>query len=196
MKTVTYMRLDGDVPQQQRVPLVEKFNSNPTIDVLMLTGRVGGLGLNLTGADTVIFMEHDWNPQADLQAMDRAHRLGAKKTVNVYRIITKGTLEDKIMSLQQFKLRIANAVVNKDNQSFANMDTSQLLDLFNYSGDASAKGTAKKGEKKASSAEDKVDAAMGAGIPKSLLTNLDELWDESQYAEEYNIDSFLSTLKK
>jgi TATA-binding protein-associated factor len=138
----------------------------------------------------------DWNPQADLQAMDRAHRLGAKKTVNVYRIITKGTLEDKIMSLQQFKLRIANAVVNKDNQSFANMDTSQLLDLFNYSGDASAKGTAKKGEKKASSAEDKVDAAMGAGIPKSLLTNLDELWDESQYAEEYNIDSFLSTLKK
>eukprot|EP01122_Echinamoeba_exundans_P015071 TRINITY_DN7005_c0_g1_i1.p1 TRINITY_DN7005_c0_g1~~TRINITY_DN7005_c0_g1_i1.p1 ORF type:complete len:1810 (-),score=400.65 TRINITY_DN7005_c0_g1_i1:40-5469(-) len=196
MKTVTYMRLDGDVPQQQRVPLVEKFNSNPTIDVLMLTGRVGGLGLNLTGADTVIFMEHDWNPQADLQAMDRAHRLGAKKTVNVYRIITKGTLEDKIMSLQQFKLRIANAVVNKDNQSFANMDTSQLLDLFNYSGDASAKGATKKTEKKSSSVEDKMDAAMGAGIPKSLLTNLDELWDESQYAEEYNIDSFLSTLKK
>lgn len=196
MKSVTYMRLDGDVPQQQRVPMVQKFNSNPTIDVLMLTGRVGGLGLNLTGADTVIFMEHDWNPQADLQAMDRAHRLGAKKTVNVYRIITKGTLEEKIMSLQQFKLRIANAVVNKDNQSFANMDTSQLLDLFNYSGESSATGNKNSRKVKQAKSEDAMDVAVGGGVPKSVLANLDELWDESQYAEEYNIDSFLSTLKK
>lgn len=204
MKTVTYMRLDGDVPQAQRVPLVEKFNSNPTIDVLMLTGRVGGLGLNLTGADTVIFMEHDWNPQADLQAMDRAHRLGAKKTVNVYRIITKGTLEEKIMSLQQFKLRIANTVVNKDNQSFANMDTSQLLDLFNYSGPVGGasekKNTAIKAKtpaKKDAAGTAAVESAGGhvPGLPKAIMANLDELWDESQYAEEYNIDSFLKTLK-
>jgi TATA-binding protein-associated factor len=97
MPSVTYMRLDGDVPQVKRVPMVEKFNSDPSIDVLLLSTKVGGLGLNLTGADVVVFLEHDWNPQADLQAMDRAHRIGAKKTVNVYRIITKGTLEEKIM---------------------------------------------------------------------------------------------------
>ena len=66
----------------------------------MLTTKVGGLGLNLTGADTVIFVEHDWNPMNDLQAMDRAHRLGQKKVVNVYRLITKDTLEEKIMGLQ------------------------------------------------------------------------------------------------
>lgn len=82
------------------------------------------MGLNLTGADTVIFVEHDWNPMKDLQAMDRAHRiginlvifpkcLGATKTVNVYRLITKGTLEEKIMGLQKFKLSIANSVVNQ-----------------------------------------------------------------------------------
>ena len=64
---------------------------------LLLTTHVGGLGLNLTGADTVIFVEHDWNPSRDLQAMDRAHRLGQRRIVTVYRLITRGTLEEKIM---------------------------------------------------------------------------------------------------
>lgn len=62
-----------------------------------MTTSVGGLGLNLTGADTVIFFEHDWNPMKDVQAMDRAHRIGQKRVVNVYRLITKGTIEEKIM---------------------------------------------------------------------------------------------------
>ena len=65
--------------------------------MLLLTISVGGLGLNLTGADTVIFVKHDWNPQKDLQAMDRAHRIGQKKVMNVYRLITRGTLEEKIL---------------------------------------------------------------------------------------------------
>ena len=103
---------------------------NPKWDVLLLTTKVGGLGLNLTGADTVIFVEHDWNPQMDLQAMDRAHRIGQKKTVNVYRLVTKNTVEEKIMSLQRFKLNIANSVVQSDNSSLNSMSTHQLLDLF------------------------------------------------------------------
>ena len=69
----------------------------------------GGLGLNLTGADTVIFVEHDWNPMKDLQAMDRAHRIGQKKVVNVYRLITRNTVEEKILGLQKFKLKTANS---------------------------------------------------------------------------------------
>lgn len=69
----------------------------------MLTTHIGGLGLNLTGADTVIFMEHDWNPMKDIQAMDRAHRIGQWKTVTVYWLITLDTIEEKIMSLQKFK---------------------------------------------------------------------------------------------
>lgn len=92
-----YMRMDGATDARKRHAIVETFNNDPRIDVLLLTTSVGGLGLNLTGADTVIFVDHDWNPMKDLQAMDRAHRLGQKKVVNVYRLITRGTLEEKIM---------------------------------------------------------------------------------------------------
>jgi TATA-binding protein-associated factor len=98
LPSVTSLRLDGSVEANKRQDIVNQFNSDPSIDVLLLTTSVGGLGLNLTGADTVIFVEHDWNPQKDLQAMDRAHRIGQKKVVNVYRLITRGTLEEKIMS--------------------------------------------------------------------------------------------------
>lgn len=98
MPTVSFMRLDGQMTDPiKRHELIQTFNQDPSIDVLLLTTHVGGLGLNLTGADTVIFMEHDWNPMKDLQAMDRAHRIGQKRVVNVYRLITKGTLEEKIM---------------------------------------------------------------------------------------------------
>lgn len=97
MPNVTYLRLDGNTDQGKRHDIVTQFNADPSIDVLLLTTHVGGLGLNLTGADTVIFMEHDWNPMKDLQAMDRAHRIGQKRVVNVYRLITRGTLEEKIM---------------------------------------------------------------------------------------------------
>jgi len=97
MPSVTYMRLDGTTDPNKRHAIVQTFNSDPSIDCLLLTTQVGGLGLTLTGADTVIFVEHDWNPMKDLQAMDRAHRLGQKKVVNVYRLVTRGTLEEKIM---------------------------------------------------------------------------------------------------
>lgn len=97
LPTVQYLRLDGGVEANKRQNIVNQFNTDPSYDVLLLTTSVGGLGLNLTGADTVIFVEHDWNPQKDLQAMDRAHRIGQKKVVNVYRLITRGTLEEKIL---------------------------------------------------------------------------------------------------
>ncbi|PWY98716.1 hypothetical protein BCV70DRAFT_201510 [Testicularia cyperi] len=136
MPSVSYMRLDGSVSTEKRHSIVQTFNADPSIDVLLLTTQVGGLGLTLTGADTVIFVEHDWNPMKDLQAMDRAHRLGQKKVVNVYRLITKNTLEAKIMGLQRFKLNIANSVVNQQNKGLDSMDTDQILDLFNAQGPA------------------------------------------------------------
>jgi TATA-binding protein-associated factor len=108
MPDVTYLRMDGSTPNARRFEMQQQFNGDPSLDVLLLTTHVGGLGLNLTGADTVVFVEHDWNPMRDLQAMDRAHRIGQKKVVNVYRLITKNTLEEKIMGLQRFKLRYHN----------------------------------------------------------------------------------------
>jgi TATA-binding protein-associated factor len=186
MPTVSYLRMDGSVDSNKRHDMVQKFNADPSIDVLLLTTHVGGLGLNLTGADTVIFVEHDWNPMKDLQAMDRAHRIGQKKVVNVYRLITRGTLEEKIMGLQKFKLNIANTVVNQQNSGLHSMDTDQILDLFNVSN-----GKEKDATKKKPKAE---GTAEGLGPAKAVLENLENLWDEKDYEEEYNIDSFISSL--
>jgi len=99
LPSVQFLRLDGSIDANKRQNIVNQFNTDPSYDVLLLTTSVGGLGLNLTGADTVIFVEHDWNPQKDLQAMDRAHRIGQKKVVNVYRLISRSTLEEKILRL-------------------------------------------------------------------------------------------------
>ena len=87
----------GSISGSERHAVAERFNQDPSIDALLLTTAVGGLGLNLTGADTVVLFDHDWNPMRDLQAMDRAHRLGQTKVVTVYRLLTRGTLEEKIM---------------------------------------------------------------------------------------------------
>ena len=127
---ISYLRLDGAVAPKERFGLVQQFNSDPTVDVMLLTTAVGGLGLNLTAADTVVFYEHDWNPMKDLQAMDRAHRLGQKKVVNVYRLLTKATLEERVMSMQQFKVDVANAVISSDNISTSRMETGSVLDIM------------------------------------------------------------------
>lgn len=188
LPTVTYLRLDGSIPAAQRHSVVARFNADPSIDVLLLTTQVGGLGLNLTGADTVIFVEHDWNPMKDLQAMDRAHRIGQKKVVNVYRLITRSTLEEKIMGLQKFKLLTANTVISTENASLETMATDQLLDLFSLDN-----GKEKKPETQEEASIGKV--AGVPGISRSVLEILPELWEQQQYDDEYDFDSFLSTLK-
>ncbi|SMN21206.1 similar to Saccharomyces cerevisiae YPL082C MOT1 Essential abundant protein involved in regulation of transcription [Maudiozyma saulgeensis] len=193
MPSVTYMRLDGTVDPRDRQNVVKKFNDDPSIDCLLLTTKVGGLGLNLTGADTVIFVEHDWNPMNDLQAMDRAHRLGQKKVVNVYRIITKGTLEEKIMGLQKFKMNIASTVVNQQNSGLASMDTHQLLDLFDTSNVPSQ--DEEQAKQNQADMEDVANETGLTGKAKEAVGELKELWDSSQYEEEYNLDNFIKTLR-
>eukprot|EP01135_Chromosphaera_perkinsii_P008708 Nk52_evm41s1444 gene=Nk52_evmTU41s1444 len=183
MPSVNYFRMDGTTDAKARHEMVTKFNEDPTVDVLLLTTSVGGLGLNLTGADTVIFVEHDWNPMKDLQAMDRAHRIGQKKVVNVYRLIAKGSLEEKVMGLQKFKLTIANTVISKENAGLKSMDTDQVLDLFNLS----VSGSDEKDNKKA-------DPSKPATGMKDVVENLEELWDESQYDEFNNLDGFIEQL--
>lgn len=191
MPSVSYMRLDGKTDPRNRQTIVRKFNEDPSIDVLLLTSKVGGLGLNLTGADTVIFVEHDWNPMNDLQAMDRAHRLGQKKVVNVYRLITKGTLEEKIMGLQKFKMNIASTIVNQQNAGLASMDTNQLLDLFDVDENAGKQENPSDKDKENSIQDD----LSGGLVPQDAVGELGQLWDESQYEDEYNLDNFIKTLK-
>ncbi|KAI0927991.1 hypothetical protein AcW2_004145 [Taiwanofungus camphoratus] len=183
MPSVTYMRLDGGTDANKRHAIVQTFNSDPSIDCLLLTTHVGGLGLTLTGADTVIFVEHDWNPMKDLQAMDRAHRIGQKKVVNVYRLITKGTLEEKIMGLQRFKLNIANSVVTQQNSGLTSMDTDLVLDLFKHTTEEEDAAASKKKEK---------DAPTFMGN-KNMLRGLEDLPPEEEY-EGLDLSSFMGSL--
>lgn len=198
LPSVSHLRLDGGVEANKRQDIVNKFNSDPSYDVLLLTTSVGGLGLNLTGADTVIFVEHDWNPQKDLQAMDRAHRIGQKKVVNVYRLITRGTLEEKILSLQRFKIDVASTVVNQQNAGLSTMDTDQILDLFNL-GDSGPPLISDKAQNSMEGREeDMVDLETGDVIrqpgKKAWLDDLGELWDNKQYEESFDLDDFMKTM--
>jgi TATA-binding protein-associated factor len=216
LPSVQYLRMDGSVEPGKRQEIVNKFNSDPSYDCLLLTTQVGGLGLNLTGADTVIFVEHDWNPQKDLQAMDRAHRIGQKKVVNVYRLITRGTLEEKIMSyvplflltflytnistrLQRFKIDVASTVVNQQNAGLGTMETDQILDLFNLGETAEGidKPTLNGKDDEMGREEDMVDAEgkLREKGKKGWLDDLGELWDDKQYEEEFDLDGFLKTMK-
>ncbi|KAF5400559.1 hypothetical protein PHET_05589 [Paragonimus heterotremus] len=167
---LTYTRLDGSVPVNERHARVTRFNQDPSIDLMLLTTVVGGLGLNLTGADTVIFVEHDWNPCKDLQAMDRVHRIGQRRVVSVYRLITQDSIEEQIMNLQAFKLHLANTVISTDNRSLSDMDTEHLFDRLTTSTMPPTKRF----------------------VPNSA--NVDDL--EVCYEKEYNLDEFILKLNQ
>ena len=179
MPDVTYLRLDGSVPASNRHSIVRKFNQDVTIDLLLLTTSVGGLGLNLTGADTVIFVEQDWNPMKDLQAMDRAHRIGQKRVVNVYRLISRGTIEEKILGIQQFKLKTANTVISTENSSMANMmtESNQIIDLFSS-----------KDECDNTQNLDELSKETKKGMTE-IINSLPELWDVKEYEDEYDVSN-------
>ncbi|XP_075984610.1 chromatin-remodeling ATPase INO80 isoform X2 [Anticarsia gemmatalis] len=110
-----YMRLDGSSKISARRDMVADFQARTDIFVFLLSTRAGGLGINLTAADTVIFYDSDWNPTVDQQAMDRAHRLGQTKQVTVYRLICKGTIEERIMQRAREKSEIQRMVISGGN---------------------------------------------------------------------------------
>lgn len=113
-KQYKYLRLDGSSKISERRDMVQDWQTRPEIFIFLLSTRAGGLGINLTAADTVIFYDSDWNPTVDQQAMDRAHRLGQTKQVTVYRLITRNTIEERILQrakqkdevcINRFKIR-------------------------------------------------------------------------------------------
>lgn len=113
-----YVRLDGSSKLEDRRDLVHDWQTKPEIFVFLLSTRAGGLGINLTAADTVIFYDSDWNPTIDSQAMDRAHRLGQTKQVTVYRLLTKGTIEERMRDRAKQKEQVQQ-VVMEGKSSFA-----------------------------------------------------------------------------
>ncbi|KKK22969.1 DNA helicase ino80 [Aspergillus rambellii] len=107
-----YCRLDGSTKLEDRRDTVADFQQRPEIFVFLLSTRAGGLGINLTAADTVIFYDSDWNPTIDSQAMDRAHRLGQTRQVTVYRLITRGTIEERIRKRALQKEEVQRVVIS------------------------------------------------------------------------------------
>ena len=129
-----YRRMDGDSQIEHRQGLVDEFNHSPDLHVFLLTTKVGGLGVNLTGADRVIIFDPDWNPSTDTQARERAWRLGQKREVTIYRLMTAGTIEEKIYHRQLFKQFLANKILKDPNQRQA-FPMKDLHDLFTFGGE-------------------------------------------------------------
>ena len=128
-----YRRMDGGTNIGIRQSIVDEFNTDQSIDVFLLTTRVGGLGINLTGADRVIIFDPDWNPSTDVQARERAWRLGQKREVTIYRLMTSGTIEEKIYHRQIFKQFLTNKIL-KDPKQRRFFKMNDLHDLFSLAG--------------------------------------------------------------
>ncbi|KAK9451476.1 SNF2 family N-terminal domain-containing protein [Limtongia smithiae] len=110
-KQYKYVRLDGSSKLGDRRDLVNDWQTRPELFVFLLSTRAGGLGINLTAADTVVFYDSDWNPTIDSQAMDRAHRLGQTKQVTVYRLLVRGTIEERMRDRAKQKMHVQQVVM-------------------------------------------------------------------------------------
>ncbi|MFS7975388.1 putative DNA helicase chromatin remodeling SNF2 family [Helianthus anomalus] len=130
----TYRRMDGLTPVKQRMTLMDEFNNSDEIFIFILTTKVGGLGTNLTGANRVIIFDPDWNPSTDMQARERAWRIGQTKDVTVYRLITRGTIEEKVYHRQIYKHFLTNKIL-KNPQQKRFFKARDMKDLFRLSDD-------------------------------------------------------------
>lgn len=135
-KQFQYCRLDGKTPHEDRNRYITDFNSeNSEKFIFMLSTRAGGLGINLATADVVIIYDSDWNPQMDLQAMDRAHRIGQKKQVRVFRFITENTVEEKVVERAEVKLRLDKLVIQQGklvDSKQAQLNKDEILSMIRH----------------------------------------------------------------
>ena len=145
--------------------------------IFLLSTRAGGLGINLATADTVILFDSDWNPQVDLQAMDRAHRIGQKNQVNVYRLICENTLEEKIIERQMIKLKWDTLVIQQGRfQNRSKVFTKdELKDMIQY-------GASEIFRSSSSITEEDINILLERGIKKTQEKNkkLEKIFDKSE----------------
>lgn len=133
-KIKTYM-IDGNVPAKDRIEMVDNFNNNDDVKVFLIMLKSGGTGLNLATADVVIHLDLWWNPQAENQATDRAHRIGQKNTVEVIHLITKGTIEEKILELQNKKRILSDKLIDgeiRDKNILSELTKEDIKNLLSY----------------------------------------------------------------
>uniref|UniRef100_A0A0K2SWL8 Chromatinremodeling complex ATPase chain Iswilike [Megachile rotundata] n=1 Tax=Lepeophtheirus salmonis TaxID=72036 RepID=A0A0K2SWL8_LEPSM len=131
----SYCRIDGQTSHEDRVRQIDEYNMpNSEKFIFMLSTRAGGLGINLYTADIVILFDSDWNPQADLQAMDRAHRIGQKKQVKVFRLVMENTVDEKIVERAAIKLRLDRMIIQQGRISDQkqNINKDDMLNIIRH----------------------------------------------------------------
>ncbi|QHS72527.1 chromatin-remodeling protein SWR1 [Saccharomyces paradoxus] len=164
-----YMRLDGATKIEDRQILTERFNTDSRITVFILSSRSGGLGINLTGADTVIFYDSDWNPAMDKQCQDRCHRIGQTRDVHIYRFVSEHTIESNILKKANQKRQLDNVVIQEGDFTTDYFSKLSVRDLLGSELPENASG------------EDKpliADADVAAKDPRQLERLLAQAEDE------------------
>ena len=180
----TYFRLDGSTKVEQRQALMERFNNDKRIFLFILSTRSGGVGINLTGADTVIFYDSDWNPAMDAQAQDRCHRIGQTREVHIYRLISEKTVEENILKKAQQKRLLDNMVIQQGQFTTDFFSQVDLKDLFGGKSGGGEGGKAlalskKEFESAARSVEDNEDVCALDRVEKELDLDREEFSESS-----------------
>lgn len=129
-KNISYLKLTGQTKVSDRIELVDRFNEDKNIKVFLISLKAGGTGLNLTGADVVIHYDPWWNLSAENQATDRTYRIGQKNNVQVYKLITKNSIEEKIYELQQKKAKLADNMLSTQNTFISQLSKEDIMELF------------------------------------------------------------------
>ena len=184
MRKHQFCRIDGSTSGDEREKAVEKYNApDSELFVFLLSTRAGGLGINLATADVVIMYDSDWNPQMDLQAQDRAHRIGQKKPVKIFRLVTEDTIEEKILDRAMKKLHLDALVIQNGRlvDKEQKLGAGEMLNAIRYGADAIFKSHGdgeyleadiddilKQAERKTKALNKKFSAAKKEGLNSSM----------------------------
>ena len=181
-----FVRLDGSTKLEDRRDTVADFQSDRSIFVFLLSTRAGGLGINLTSADTVIFYDSDWNPTIDSQAMDRAHRLGQTRQVTVYRLITRGTIEERIRKRALQKEEVQRVVISGGAGGAVDFNTrsreNRTKDMAMWLVDDEQAAEIEKKEAELAEQEKNAPPGKKRKAKKRVEANLDDMYHEGELA--------------
>ena len=198
-----YMRLDGSTKVETRQCLMERFNNDKKYFIFILSTRSGGVGINLTGADTVIFYDSDWNPTMDAQAQDRCHRIGQTRDVHIYRLVSERTIEENIIKKANQKKILGDLAIEGGNFTTAFFKKSTINDLFNDNSAVTEEQLAEE-EEEVDALKKKVGAFENAlasveddhDIQATKQARAEENEDENDFKEEEDqFNAVLSELK-
>ncbi|KAK3384853.1 SNF2 family N-terminal domain-containing protein [Podospora didyma] len=173
-----YLRLDGATKVEQRQILTDRFNHDPRILCFILSTRSGGLGINLTGADTVIFYDQDWNPAMDKQCQDRCHRIGQTRDVHIYRLVSEHTIEANILRKASQKQMLDDVVIQEGEFTTDYFAKISVRDVVNSTGEVSAN----ENDVVANAAMDKILGGVENTNPRNVGRVLEQAEDTEDVA--------------